>query len=100
MGDLTFVPFGRMPALKLPSMVYAGDVEVLVHEAAGVAYPVEALADLAEEGQPLLAVSIAQIDRLSPVATRGNGVQSAWEFNAQGAGHGLTLQRRMLQCST
>ena len=66
-----------MPTLKLPSMVYAGDVEVVVLEAVGVAYPVEALADLAEEGQPLLAVSIIQIDGLSPVATRGNRVQSA-----------------------
>ncbi|MDO9400190.1 MAG: hypothetical protein Q7T46_01805 [Polaromonas sp.] len=89
-----------MPALKLPSMVYKGDVEVVVHEAVGVAYPIEALADLAEEGEPLLAVSIVQIDRLSPVATRGNVVQSAGEFNAQGAGHGLMLQRLMLQCKT
>lgn len=56
--------------------------------------------NLAEEGEPLLAVSIAQIDRLSPVATRGNGVQSAGEFNAQGAGHALMLQRLMLQCKT
>lgn len=80
-----------MPALKLPSMVYKGDVEVVVHEAVGVAYPVKTLADLAEEGEPLLAVSIVQIDRLSPVATRGNVVQSAGEFNAQGAGHGLML---------
>lgn len=65
-----------------------------------MAYPVEVLADLADEGEPLLAVSIVQIDGLSPVATRGNVVQSAGEFNAQGAGHGLLLQRRMLQYKT
>ena len=88
-----------MPALKLPSMVYKGDVEVVVHEAVGVAYPVKALADLAEEGEPLLTVSIVHIDRLSPVATRGNVVQSAGELNAQGAGHALMLQRLMLQCN-
>ena len=35
-------------------MVYKGDVEMVVHEAVGVAYPVEAPADLAEEGEPLL----------------------------------------------
>ena len=55
---------------------------------------------MAEEGEPLLAVSIIQIDGLSPVATRGDVVQSAGEFNAQGAGHGRMLKRRVLQCKT
>ena len=65
-------------------MVSTGDVEVLVHEAVGVAYPVEALADLAEEGEPLLAVSIIQIDRLSPVAARGNVVQDLGNSTRKG----------------
>ena len=38
------------------------DEEVVVHEAVGVAYPVEAPTDLAKEGEPVLAVSIVQID--------------------------------------
>ena len=40
-------------------------------------------------------ICIIQIDGLSPVATRGNVVQSAGEFNSQGSGHALMLQRRM-----
>ena len=67
------------------------DVEVVVHEAVGVAYPVEAQADLAEEGQLGLAVSIVQIDGLPPVASLGSVVQSAGEFNLQGSGHALML---------
>lgn len=67
-------------ALKLPSMVYAGDVEVVVYGAVGVAYPVEALSDLAEEGTPLLAVGIVQIDGLSPVAMRGNAAKPRREI--------------------
>ena len=76
------------------------DVEVVVHEAVGVAYPVEAPADLAKEGEPVLAVSIVQIDGLPPVASRGNVVQSAGEFNSQGSGPASLLQRLMLQCKT
>ena len=56
---------------------------MVVHEAVGVAYPVEAPADLAKENDPVLAVSIVQIDGLPPVASRGNVVQSAGEFNSQ-----------------
>ena len=40
-------------------------------------------------------ICIIQMDGLSPVATRGNVVQSAGEFNSQGSGHALILQRLM-----
>ena len=76
------------------------DVEVVVHESVGVAYPVEAPADLAKEGEPALAVSIVQIDGPPPVATRGNVVQRAGEFNSQESRHALMLQRPMLHFKT
>ena len=59
-----------------------------------MAYPVEPLADLAEEGQLVLAVSIVQIDGFPPVTTGHNFVQSANQFNLQGSGHQCKKQSK------
>lgn len=48
-------------------------------------HPVEMLADLIKEGEPLLAVRIVQVNGLAPVATRGDVVQAAGDFNARGS---------------
>lgn len=58
------------------------DVEVVVHQAVGVANPVVALADLPEQGQPGLAIRVVKKDRLAPVAPRGDVEQAAWKFDA------------------
>jgi len=55
---------------------------VVVHQAVGVAHPVEAPTDITQQSEPLLAVCIVKLDGLAPVTARGNVEQAARDFNA------------------
>jgi len=57
-------------------------VKVVVHQAVGVAHPVEAPTDITQQSEPLLAVCIVKLDGLAPVTARGNVEQAARDFNA------------------
>jgi hypothetical protein len=47
-----------------------------------MAHPVEPLADLTEHVQPCQPVGVRQIDVLAPIATRGDVVEAAGEFES------------------
>jgi hypothetical protein len=53
---------------------------MVAHLAPGVAYPVEAPADLPQHFQPGFASGIPQINILPPVSTRGDMIKTAGEF--------------------
>ena len=58
------------------------DVEVVVHQAVGVAHPVVALADLPEQAEPPVTVLVREVDRLSPIPPCGDVEQPARDFDA------------------
>jgi hypothetical protein len=63
------------------------DMVVVIHQAPGVAHPVEAGTGIGEDVQPKQAVGIVVVDVFTAVATRGDVVESAGKFNAQRSGH-------------
>jgi hypothetical protein len=65
---------------------------VIGHLAPGVAVPIESLANGAQDGEPLESVGIVEEDVLTPVTSRGDVVETAGKFDAQGAGHGGRLE--------
>ena len=60
------------------------DQEMIVigHLTPGVADPVEALADLAEDFKPADSIGVGQIDTFAPIATRGDVVDTAGKFES------------------
>ena len=52
------------------------------HLAPGMAHPVEALAELAEDFKPADSIGVGQIDTFAPIATRGDVVDTAGEFES------------------
>jgi hypothetical protein len=63
------------------------DVEVIGHEAIGVADPVVAFVDVLEGVQEVLTVRVVLKYRLLLVAAGSNMIDGAWIFYAEGTGH-------------
>jgi hypothetical protein len=63
------------------------DVEVIGHEAVGVADPVIAFIDVLEGVQEVFTVRVILKYRLFLVAARSNMIDCAWIFYAEGTGH-------------
>jgi hypothetical protein len=77
---------------------FHNDVEVVAHEAIGVAAPVKAVTNLPQQGQLPPAISIFQVNVLPAITARGDMKQAPGEFNAQRTCHRKTLVGEMLHC--
>ena len=62
-------------------------VEVIGHEAVGVADPIVALINVLEDVQEVPAVGVVLENRLFLIAPGGNVINGAWIFDAKGTGH-------------
>src|SRR5579859_1424106 len=61
---------------------------VVVHQAPGIAQPVELPDHLAEDAQKALPVGVVLEDVLAPVAARGDVIERVGEFDADWTRHG------------
>ena len=68
------------------------EVVVVPHEAIGEHLGIESIERLTYDIQQRLSVLVIDEDRLAAVAARGDVVDGAWEFDAQGAGHANKLR--------
>jgi hypothetical protein len=55
---------------------FHNDVEVVAHEAVGMATPIEAVTNLPQQRQPLPAISIFQVNDLPAITARGDMKQA------------------------
>ena len=60
---------------------------MVVHHAIGMHRPVEAFADLRQDSQPGLAISVIKVDVLAPITPGSDVVKGISEFKTQRAGH-------------
>ena len=63
----------------------SSDLVMVVHHAIGLHRPVEAFADLRQDIQPGLAISVIKVDVLAPVTAGGDVVEGMSEFKTQRA---------------
>lgn len=70
------------------------EVVVVAHQAVRQHLGVEAVERMLEHGQVLDAVGVIAVDRLAAVTARGDVVDGAGEFEAEGAGHGAGSPER------
>jgi hypothetical protein len=75
-------------------------VVVVSHLAPGVHGPVKPLATLGKDIEPQYSVCVNMVDFFTAIAPGSNVVDAAGDFDAQGAGHGWSLMRRVLSCKT
>ena len=61
------------------------------HHAMGLHRPVEAFADLRQDTQPSLAVSVIMVDVLVPIPPGSDVVEGISEFKTKRAGHARIL---------
>jgi hypothetical protein len=64
---------------------------MVAHLTPGMATPIEVLSNLAKYLQPLLAISVREINVLSPVPTRSDMIQTICKLNAQRSRHGCII---------
>ena len=92
--DMANPPVNAVEALRIHAVELAHaaseigfgrfDQEMIVigHLTPGVADPVEALADLAEDFKPADSIGVGQIDTFAPIATRGDMINAAGKFKS------------------
>jgi hypothetical protein len=68
-------------------------VVVVTHQAVRIGRRLKAIQRFGEHSQPFAAIGIVLEDRLAPVASRGDMVERAFEFQSQGAGHSRMVAR-------
>ena len=88
-GDAVDVPhWPRQVGLA----VLVHQVVVVAHQAASQHLGVDPVHCLGDHRQMTLAIFVVAVNRLTPVAARGDVVDSVGKFNVQGAGQGVTLK--------
>ena len=91
----------RVDAVQLPHPLrqialegLCDEMVMIGHEAIGRAAPMKAVGDLFEDVQEDLPITVIVVDRLLPVAARGDVVDGAGKFDSQGSGHAWSSANR------
>ena len=68
---------------------------MVAHQAVSQHLGIEPVHRLGDHRQMTLAILVVAVNRLTPVAARGDVVDGVGEFAAQGAGRGVVLRGRL-----
>jgi hypothetical protein len=73
---------------------------VIAHEAVGMAEPIEALYNKAQDIEKCPVIGIVEKDFSLGIATRGYVVEGTGVFYAEGASHAYSLSQEMMKYKT
>jgi hypothetical protein len=73
---------------------------VVRHQTVGITHPLHPTADLLQDLEESLSVTMVQVNIRPAIAKGGNMVQGTWKFYAQWASHRAKYKGVMWQCKT